>query len=126
MYDTISTQTEAIENQVEVVKAKLEEAKSRQAMLIARSQMADTQKNLAKSLGVMDSSSSIEKFSRMEDKILRKEAEAEAFADITGTNVNAEMDSFEKLQSDSKVDAELQRLMAEMGGTSATSEGTIE
>ena len=126
MYDTISTQTEAIENQVEVVKAKLEEAKSRQAMLIARSQMADTQKNLAKSLGGMDSSSSIEKFSRMEDKILRKEAEAEAFADITGTNVNAEMDSFEKLQSDSKVDAELQRLMAEMGGTATASEGTIE
>lgn len=36
MYDTISTQTEAIENQVEAVKAKLDEAKSRQAMLIAR------------------------------------------------------------------------------------------
>lgn len=117
MYETISNQTDAIENQVELVKSKLEEAKSRQAMLIARSQMADTQKNLAKSLGGIDSSSSLEKFNRMEDKIIRKEAEAEAFADITGTNVNAEMDSFEKLQADSKVDAELQRLMAEMGGT---------
>lgn len=126
MYETISTQTDAIENQVEVVKAKLEEAKSRQAMLIARSQMADTQKNLAQSLGGLDSSSSIEKFNRMEDKILRKEAEAEAFADITGTNVNAEMDSFEKLQSDSKVDAELQRLMAEMSGTAVASEGSVE
>ena len=62
MYDTISTQTEAIENQVEAVKAKLDEAKSRQAMLIARSQMADTKKNLAQSLGGMDSSSSSEKF----------------------------------------------------------------
>ena len=44
MYDTISQQTETIRTQVEVLKSKLEEAKSRQAMLIARSQMADTQK----------------------------------------------------------------------------------
>lgn len=115
MYETIATQTEAIQNQVELVKSKLEEAKSRQSMLIARSQMADTQKNLAKSIGGIDASSSTEKFNRMEEKIIRKEAEAEAFADITGTSVNAETDSFEKLQSDAKVDAELQRLKAEMG-----------
>lgn len=116
MYDTISTQTEAIENQVEAVKAKLDEAKSRQAMLIARSQMADTKKNLAQSLGGIDSSSSSEKFDRMEDKIIRKEAEADAFADIAGTDSgNDDSDEFEKLQTDSKVDAELQRLMAEMG-----------
>lgn len=107
MYDTISTQTEAIENQVEAVKAKLDEAKSRQAMLIARSQMADTKKNLAQSLGGMDSSSSSEKFDRMEDKIIRKEAEADAFADIAGTDSgNDDSDEFEKLQTDSKVDAE--------------------
>ena len=117
MYDTISTQTEAIENQVEAVKAKLDEAKSRQAMLIARSQMADTKKNLAQSLGGIDSSSSSEKFNRMEEKIIRKEAEADAFADITGVDANNDdSDEFEKLQTDSKVDAELQRLMAEMGG----------
>lgn len=115
MYDTISTQTEAIENQVEVIKSKLEEAKSRQAMLIARSQMADTKKNLAQSIGGIDSSSSSEKFDRMEEKIMRKEAEADAFSDISGIDENRdENDSFEKLQTDSKVDAELQRLMAEM------------
>ncbi len=116
MYDTISTQTEAIANQVETVKSKLEEAKSRQAMLIARSQMADTKKNLASSLGGINSSSASEKFSRMEDKIVRKEAEADAFSDIAGTNSDDESDEFEKIQTDSKVDAELQRLMAEMNG----------
>ena len=51
MYESISDQTEAIGNQVEVLKAKLEEAKSRQAMLIARSQMADTKKNAAADKG---------------------------------------------------------------------------
>ena len=68
MYDTISQQTETIRTQVEVLKSKLEEAKSRQAMLIARSQMAETQKNLAKSTGGFDSSSASEKFDRMEEK----------------------------------------------------------
>jgi len=117
MYETISSQTDAIRDQVEVLKAKLDEAKSRQAMLIARSQMAETQKNLAKSVGGFDPSSSIEKFNRMEEKIMHKEAEAEAFAEISGVAQYAEDDTFEKLQSDAKVDAELRRLMAEMGGT---------
>lgn len=118
MYDTISTQTDAIGDQVEVLKAKLDEAKSRQAMLIARSQMADTSKELAQSVGGFDASSSIEKFNRMEEKIIRKEAEADAFAEIAGAQ-DETVDSFEKLEQDSKVDAELARLMAEMNGGNA-------
>lgn len=123
MYESISDQTEAIGNQVEVLKAKLEEAKSRQAMLIARSQMADTKKNLAKAAGGFDGSSSLEKFKRMEEKIERKEAEADAFTEIAGTDADYDLsDSFEKLESDAKVDAELQRLMAEMNGTDNSAE----
>lgn len=114
MYDTISQQTETIRTQVEVLKSKLEEAKSRQAMLIARSQMADTQKNLAKSTGGFDSSSASEKFDRMEEKIMQKEAEAQAFAEIAGQNSET-VDEFEKLEKESQVDSELARLKAEMG-----------
>lgn len=115
MYESISDQTEAIGNQVEVLKSKLDEAKSKQAMLIARSQMAETQKNLAKSSGGFDGSSSLEKFKRMEEKVERKEAEASAFSEIAGADDDVS-DSFEKLESDAKVDAELARLMAEMNG----------
>lgn len=114
MYDTISQQTETIRTQVEVLKSKLEEAKSRQAMLIARSQMAETQKNLAKSTGGFDSSSASEKFDRMEEKIMQKEAEAQAFAEIAGQNSET-VDEFEKLEKESQVDSELARLKAEMG-----------
>lgn len=114
MYDTISQQTETIRTQVEVLKSKLEEAKSRQAMLIARSQMADTQKNLAKATGGFDSSSASEKFDRMEEKIMQKEAEAQAFAEIAGQNTET-VDEFEKLEKESQVDSELERLKAEMG-----------
>lgn len=115
MYDTISQQTETIRTQVEVLKSKLEEAKSRQAMLIARSQMADTQKNLAKATGGFDSSSASEKFDRMEEKIMRKEAEAQAYTEIAGQDNNELTDEFEKLEKDSQVDNELERLKAEMG-----------
>ncbi len=125
MYETISNQTEAIRTQVETLKAKLEEAKSRQAMLIARSQMADTQKTLAQSIGGIDTNSSFDKFSRMEEKVARKEAEAEAFSEIAGSNgmSASEMDSFEQLQANVKVDSELQRLMAEMGQTTTAAAG---
>lgn len=115
MYDTISRQTDTIQTQVEVLKSKLEEAKSRQAMLIARSRMAETQKNLAKSMGGFDPGSASEKFSRMEEKIERKEAEAQAFSEIAGSAGGSDADEFAKLESDSKVDFELERLKAEMG-----------
>ncbi len=118
MYDTISEQTETIRTQVEVLKSKLEEAKSRQAMLIARSQMADTQKNLAKSAGGFNPNGASDKFDRMEEKIMQKEAEAQAFSEIATEN-GAECDDtakqFEKLENDSKVNSELERLKAEMG-----------
>lgn len=117
MYDSISDQTEAIGNQVEVLKSKLDEAKNRQAMLIARSQMADTKKNLAKASGGFDASSSLEKFKRMEEKIERKEAEADAFTEIAGADDADDLNSsFEQIEKDAKVDAELERLMAEMNG----------
>ena len=119
MYVSSSTQTDAIEDQVEVLKAKLDEAKSRQAMLIARSQMADTKKALAKSQGGFDGASALEKFDRMEEKIQRKEAEADAFAEIGGGGDADLIESFDQIEKDAKVDAELARLMAEMNGGTA-------
>lgn len=119
MFESISAQTDAIGDQVEVLKSKLEEAKSRQAMLIARSQMADTQKSLAKSAGGFDGNSALEKFDRMEEKIERKEAEAAAFSEIAGSGDTELDDAFAQVESDAKVDAELARLMAEMNGGAA-------
>ncbi|MBR1458043.1 MAG: PspA/IM30 family protein [Oscillospiraceae bacterium] len=123
MHDNNANQTEAIKTQVETLKAKMAEAKSRQAMLIARSQMADTQKSLAKSIGGIDTSSSFEKFNRMEQKVMEKEAEAEAFSQMAGASVQKDYETFEQIQNDAKVDSELQRLMAEMGQTVPTQAG---
>lgn len=114
MYDSVSQQTETIRSQVEALKGKLNEAKSRQTMLIARSQMADTQKDLSKSIGGIGSTDAFSKLDKMEGKINQKEAEAQAFAEISGSNVLPEEDPFKKLESSSAVDSEMERLMAEM------------
>ncbi len=116
MYESVHAQTEQIKAQVEELKSKLEEAKSRQAMLIARSQMADTQKDLAQSLGGMNTSeNAFAKMDKMEERIARKEAEAQALTEISKTGNAAEKDPFAVLESNSKVDAEMARLMAEIG-----------
>lgn len=116
MYDSISEQTKAIGNQVELLKNKLDEAKSKQAMLIARSQMADTKKQLAQSQSGFDPSSALDKLNRMEEKVQRKEAEADAFTQIAGKSEPDLNEEFAQVEQDAKVDAELQRLMEEMNG----------
>lgn len=115
MFDTISSQTDTIRNQVELLRSKLEEAKARQTMLIARSQMAKTQKDLAQSVGGIDASSAYSKLNRMEEKVMRQEAEAQAFADISGTAEDPDDDVFAQLETDSAVNDELERLMTQMG-----------
>lgn len=118
MYNSISAQTAELDSQVSSLKAKLEEAKSKQAMLIARSQMADTKKSIAKSQGGFDGASALEKFSRMEDKVMRKEAEADAYSEIA-TGGSAENDlnaSFAEIEKNAKVEEELAKLMASMNG----------
>lgn len=124
MYNSISAQTTAIGAQVETLKTKLDEAKSRQAMLIARSQMAETKKQLAQSTGGFDVESSMASFNRMEEKIQRKEAEADAFIEISGNGDDADLQqSFEQIQTDAAVDAELARLMNEMNGGNNQQQG---
>ncbi len=91
-------------------------------MLIARSQMADTTKELAQSLGGIDTKSSFDKLSKMEEKIERKEAEAAAFSEIIGSGKPEEVATFEELERNAKVDSELERLMAEMGMAGSAAE----
>ncbi|MBR4510051.1 MAG: PspA/IM30 family protein [Ruminococcus sp.] len=125
MYESISAQTNTIGEQVEILKTKLEEAKSRQAMLIARSQMAQTKRQLAAAQSNFDSSSAFAKLDRMEEKVMQQEAEADAYTEITGGNDQDELsEQFAQMENDAQVDAELQRLMSEMGINEAPAQET--
>lgn len=114
MANSMSTQVLTVRQQVDGLKAKLEEARSKQAMLVARAQMADVKKDMSKSLGGMDSSSAFAKMEKMEQKVMQKEAEADAFSDLSAGDTSTD-DAFKQLEQDSSVDAEMARLRAELG-----------
>lgn len=113
MVDSMETQVNDIKAQIDILKQKLEEARSKQAMLVARSQMADAKSQMAKTLGNMDSKSAFAKMDKMEQKIAQKEAQADAFSEVSGVQ-ESESDPFAKMDRDNAVDAELERLKNEM------------
>jgi phage shock protein A len=112
MHETLASQTQALRMQVDELKAKIEEAHGKQAILIARAQVADTQRQFAKSTGGADGKSAFAKMEKMEKKVEQKEAEAAAWTDLSG---ESKADPFRKMEEESAVDAELAKLMADMG-----------
>jgi phage shock protein A len=113
MTTSMEAQVNEIKSQIDVLKQKLEEARSKQAMLVARSQMADAKSQMAKTLGNMDSKSAFAKMDKMEQKIAAKEAEADAFSDISGVQ-ESENDPFAQMDKENSINAELEKLKQEM------------
>lgn len=112
MCDSMQIQVNDIKSQIDVLKQKLEEARSKQAMLVARNQMADAKSQMAKTLGNMDSKSAFAKMDKMEQKIEQKEAQADAFSNISG--VEDTQDPFAKMEQENDVNAELEKLKQKM------------
>jgi phage shock protein A len=113
MTTSMEAQVNEIKSQVDVLKQKLEEARSKQAMLVARSQMADAKSQMAKTLGNMDSKSAFAKMDKMEQKIAAKEAEADAFSQISGVEESPN-DPFAQMDKENSINAELEKLKQEM------------
>lgn len=114
-YETMNTRLMDMKSQIDILKQKLSEARSRQAMLIARSKMADANEAMAKSLGNMDSGSAFAKMDKMEAKIADKEARADAVSEVSGVDTMTETDPFAAMEQDMAVNSDLERLKKEMG-----------
>lgn len=102
-----------VRQQLDVLKNKLDEARSRQSTLIARSQAAKAQKQIAQSLSGVGSDA-FSKFDKFEGKIEKLESEAEAFEQLAGESTNLDQE-FKKLSSSASVDADLLALKQQMG-----------
>ena len=113
MCASMEKQVNDIKSQVDTLKQKLEEARSKQAMLVARSQMADAKSQMSKTLGNMDSKSAFAKMDKMEKKIEQKEAQADAFSEVSGVQ-ESESDPFAQMDKENSINAELERLKKEM------------
>ncbi len=110
-YDSISTQTAQLRDQVSQLRSKLEEARSRQALIIARSKMANAAEGVARSISSTNTSSAFSKLDKMEKKVAEKEAVAQAYTDLNG---GAAADEFAQLEKNAAIDDELARLKAEL------------
>ncbi len=115
MVNSMDAQVNEIKSQVDILKQKLEEARSKQAMLVARSQMADAKSQMAKTLGNMDSKSAFAKMDKMEQKIADKEAQADAFSQVSGVQ-ESENDPFAQMDKENSINAELEKLKQQMNG----------
>ena len=99
-------------HQLDLLKAKLDEARTRQSTLIARSQAAKAQKEIAQAFSGVGSDA-FSKFERFEGKVEQLESQAEAFGQLAGEATSLD-EQFRQLET-SSTDADLLALKASMG-----------
>ena len=101
-----------LRTQLDQIKGKLDEARMRQNTLIARAQAAKAKKQIAQSFSGIGSDA-FGKFDKLEAKVEKQEAEADAFAQLAGESTSLE-DQFKQLDAGSGVDDELASLKAQL------------
>ncbi len=108
MFEQADATTTKLKGQLAKLKQKYDEAKAKESMLIARSKNAEAQSDIAKNIGGFNENA-FANFDKFEEKILEKEAEAEAFTELAGEDISLD-DEFDALETDTAVDAELAKL----------------
>ncbi len=99
------------ESQLVQIADKLKEVKDKQQLLVQRARSAKEKKQVALTLKSSDSAELARKFSELESKIERMEADAE-MAGYQGKPSSA--DEFSKMESESEIDTELEALKQSM------------
>lgn len=112
-YEQARQTSNKLREQLNQLKAKLDDAKNRQSTLVARSQAAKATKEINKSLSGIGTDA-FGDFDKYEEKILKLEAEADAYGQLAGENTELEAE-FKKISSNSDVDANLLELKKSMG-----------
>ncbi len=112
-YNQAKITADKMREQLNTLKAKLDEARSRQSTLIARSQAAKAQKQIAQSVSGVGSDA-FAGFDKYEQKIEKLESEAEAYEQLGGGDASLE-DEFKQLSAGSAVDGDLLALKQKMG-----------
>lgn len=113
IYEQAHQTADKMRQQLNTLKAKLDEARTRESTLIARSQAAKAQKQIAQSFAGVGSDA-FGKFDKYEQKIEKTESEAVAFEQLAGEDVKLE-DEFKMLNTSTSVDQDLLALKSKMG-----------
>jgi phage shock protein A len=110
MYEQSSATTAQMKDQVDKLKMKLDEARMKEQTLIARHKNAKAQAEFSKQLGGFDDNS-FAKFDKFEEKVLKVEAEAQAFNQLAEGEVNLD-EQMKQIEKDNQVNDELAKLKA--------------
>ena len=122
IYTQAKATSDKLREQLNKLKSKLDEARSRESTLIARSEAAKAQKQVAQAFSGVGTDA-FSKFDKYEQKIEKTEAEADAFEQLAGENTSLD-DEFKKLSTSSDVDNDLLALKSKMGMLPEAGEGS--
>ncbi|HET7626804.1 MAG TPA: PspA/IM30 family protein [Bacillales bacterium] len=104
----------ALRSKLQEMKDEYEEMKLKQDSLKARAESAKAQTKINRTMSGIGSDASRAGFERMEEKVMRYEAEAETSEDLRSANRSLD-DEFEKLDGKDSVDDELAALKKKLG-----------
>jgi len=96
------------------LEAKIQDAKTKKDTLKARAQAAKTTSKVTGVVGSIDTSNALAAFEKMEEKVLRLEAEADAISSMS--EVDKLTDEFKLLKGTDDIDAELAAMKKEIEG----------
>ncbi len=109
------TAVDQLKSALQQLNSKIEEAKRKKNLLIARAKRAEAQKTIAETMDGLSNTSAFETMSRMEEKIDKQEAEAQATYEMAqvanGDDLKAKFDALERVETDDALAA----LKAKMG-----------
>lgn len=114
-WQTQNTNVEQLKKQLTMLEGKINEARIKKDLLIARSRQAKAQEQIHKTMGKIGTSKAISAFSRMEDKVMEKEALAAAYGDLNMLEGGSNLESqFAQLSAGSNVEDDLAALKAKL------------
>ncbi|AZR74563.1 hypothetical protein BBF96_14905 [Anoxybacter fermentans] len=113
-YKAQQEKVDAFKRKLADYEEKLETAKRKREDLKARAKAARTEKKLNEAMAGIGQSSIMDDFNRMEEKILKMEAEAEASNEMVEMEKSLE-DEFKELEEKNSIDDELTALKKKLG-----------
>jgi phage shock protein A len=115
-WDKQKKAVEQLKLALRALNAKIEEAKRKKSLLIARKKRAEAQRAIQETMAGLRNASAFEAFDRMQDRIERLEAEAEATAELQEEySGDVLAHRFAELEATAGADADLDALKRRMG-----------
>jgi phage shock protein A len=106
-----------LKESLRMLQNKIEEARRKKNLLVARAKRAEAQQQIQKTMGGLSDTSAFEVFDRMEAKVDKIEAEADAMAELEDFTADSDLEEqFKQLESgDTSADLMLEELKQKMG-----------